>query len=306
MKKRYTHFVSAVLMSLIILSPAAEARRLGSGGSYGMSRSSSASQSSGGYTPSGAPAQPYYNPSSSGAAAPAPQRSGFGAGGLAAGVAAGALGGYLLGHNNTAQAAGAIDPATGQPVPGAVAGEHHTPWLLIILLATAGLFLYRRFAGGNKPKFIPYDGRDSISSNPPQGAPLLRAADAPYTGGGQALADGSPVAPFLRQARATFLHLQTMNSASHIGELRNYFTADMFTAISADIAQNTDVAEFPLLNAQVLDSTTENGQYIASVQFSGQVSESLNAPLETFSETWHFIKATQADAAWVVAGIQQG
>lgn len=327
MNKRYTHVISAVLMSLIFIAPAAEARRLGGGKSYGMSRqSSSSSQYSGtSSSPSGAPVQ-RYAPSQSAPAAPmpapaTPQRSGVGMGGLAAGVAAGAVGGYLLGHSNTAQAApgnagvapvagdnGAAAPAVDQAAnqQAAVRKPAGTPWLLIILLATGGFLLYRRFSG-NKPKFVPFSGQDSGNNNVanfPSAAPQAMADNA-YTGT-QTLADGSPSAAFLRQARSTFMHLQTMNSASHIEELRRYFTADMFTQISAEIASNDDTAEFPQLNAQLLNSSAEAGQFIASVEFSGMVSESLNNPPEAFNETWHFVKAVGSDSPWLVAGIQQG
>jgi predicted lipid-binding transport protein (Tim44 family) len=132
-------------------------------------------------------------------------------------------------------------------------------------------------------------------------------AASPFTSNGQTLPDGTEHAAFLRQARATFLHMQTMNSSSNLDELRRYFTPDMFNSVQSDIANNHDTAEFPQLNAQIVDSAQENGQYVTSVLYSGTVSEDLNSAPVPFSETWHFVQPIgSTDRKWLVAGIQQG
>ena len=69
--------------------------------------------------------------------------------------------------------------------------------------------------------------------------------------------------------------------------------------------QDQDVAEFSNLNALVLDSATENGQYVVSVRFTGTVSEDLNSQPVPFSEVWHFVKPAGSTQDWLVAGIQQ-
>ena len=51
--------------------------------------------------------------------------------------------------------------------------------------------------------------------------------------------------------------------------------------------------------------TTENGQYIASVRFTGTVSEDLNSAPQAFTEIWHFVKPAGSSQDWLVAGIQQ-
>lgn len=98
-----------------------------------------------------------------------------------------------------------------------------------------------------------------------------------------------------------------MNSASNIEEIRRYLTPDLYSSMYNDIManQDQDVAEFSNLNAMVVDSTTENGQYVVSVRFTGTVSEDLNSLPQPFSEIWHFVKPAGSSEDWKVAGIQQ-
>ena len=311
----------ALMMTAMVVSPLAEAKRMGGGKSYGMSRSSNSNS---------APAQ---RQSVAPAAAPAtPQRSGgMGMGTVAgAALAAGAVG-YMVGNSNEAQAA---DPTTQNPENDptqtqAQPAEQKSSfaWLWLIALAAGAFFLYRRFSakkstpttnapfGGmpSGPQGGPFAGQNT-ANNGGSGTNIfgqavggtgaaMPAHAAPYQGG-DALPDGTGKAAFLRQARASFLHLQSMNASSHVEELRRYFTPEMYQQVRAEVMNNQDTAEFPQLNAQVVDSATESHQYVASVLYSGMVSESLNAPAVPFNETWHFVKAIQG-GEWLVAGIQQ-
>ena len=61
----------------------------------------------------------------------------------------------------------------------------------------------------------------------------------------------------------------------------------------------------PKIGTLVIDSATENGQYIVSVRFTGTVSEDLNSLPQPFTEIWHFVKLTGSNQDWLVAGIQQ-
>ena len=329
--------ISSLIMATLVLSPLAEAKRMGGGGSKGMSRSSSSSSygnsnygSSNNYN--SAPARPY-----SPAPQQAPQKSGPGWGGVAAGVAGGALVGSMLAHSGSANANTAQQPTTAaQPESGTGAWNEKAaqpqksgfPWFWLILLAGVGFFVYRRFAAkkntlatntgapspfgfGNNTQAQPAGGSNTNIFGQPVGggssAPNAGfGAASPFTSNGQTLPDGTEHAAFLRQARATFLHMQTMNSASNLEELRRYFTPEMFNAVQSDIASNHDTAEFPTLNAQIVDSAQENGQYVTSVRYSGTVSEDLNSAPVAFSETWHFVQAIgSTDRKWLVAGIQQ-
>ncbi len=320
---------SIFLMATLLLSPLAEAKRIGGGSSHGMSRSSSTY----GNSNTGSSSGPQPSPSQA-----TPQRSGPGWGGVAAGVAGGALLGSMMGHSNNANA----NTAASQPVQtenGSGAWNQTPPaekksgfpWFLLILLAGVGYFVYRRFtakktalAGNASSSTSPFGygnsnaapqpgpstgGNTNIFGQPVGGSSSSPSfgAPAPFTNNGQSLPDGTSYAVFLRQARATFLHMQTMNSSSNLEELRRYFTPEMFNAVHSDIANNHDTAEFPQLNAQIVGNSQENGQYVVSVLYSGTVSEDVNSGAIPFSETWHFVQLIGSqDQKWLVAGIQQG
>lgn len=137
------------------------------------------------------------------------------------------------------------------------------------------------------------------------------ATQAPFGGAsmssGNQLPDGTEPAAFLRIARQRFNHIQSVNSASNIEEIRRYLTPELYNSMYSDIManQDQDVAEFSNLNAMVAESTTENGQYVVSVRFTGTVSEDLNSLPQPFTEIWHFVKPVGSQQDWVVAGIQQ-
>lgn len=322
--------VAALMMTTLVVSPLAEAKRMGGGKSYGMSRSSNSSSS---YNQSYSQNRQSAAPVQRGTTAQQPQRSGPGVGTMvAAGVAGAAVGAVAANAlANDRDPATSPDAATAQQQNAQAAQPEQKSsfsWLWIAILAIGAFFLFRRFSakkaaghnnfGGNP--FAPNNsgpfGRNNAAA--PTARPLSNggsntnifgqsvgaAAGGAYSSNGQQLPDGTEPAAFLRQARAKFLHLQSMNSSSNVEEVRRYFTPDMYTAIRSDILSNDDLAEFPQLNAQVVDSGNENGQYFASVQFSGTVSETLNAQAVPFSETWHFVKPVNS-SEWLVAGIQQ-
>ena len=332
---------SALIIGSLLIVPVAEAKRVGGGKSYGMSRNTTSSQNSAGQNST---SQSANQNSATPQNASQPQRSGPGVGGLVAAGAAGAAAGYMLGHSNDAQAQ---NSATAAP-PTQSAADNNFSWLWIALLAIAAFFLFRRFAAkranathnpfapnnsgqgqSTKPDFAtqartqrpiapdqnqranttltnPASSSHSSSNNTNVfGQQVGAVGGGAYNHSGQQLPDGTEPAAFLRQARAKFLHLQSMNSASNIEEVRRYFTPDMYSEIRQEILSNDELAEFPQLIAHVVHSGTENGQYVASVQFSGTVSETLNAQAVPFSEVWHFVKAADS-GEWLVAGIQQG
>lgn len=324
-KQRVT---AALMMTTLVISPLAEAKRMGGGKSYGMSRNnSSASRSNSRPTP---PPQQQN----------APQRSGPGVGGMvAAGVAGAAIGAVaanaMADNNDPTTSADPTTATENSSAANAAQAEEKKgfSWLWIIVSAMAVFYMFRRFtakkaaANGANP-FAPNSGSNAGSSNrqslnansgPFSGQPSTgnntnifgqavggtsAGVGGAYSSNGNQLPDGTEPAAFLRQARAKFLHLQSMNSSSNVEEVRRYFTPDMYTAIREDILSNDDFAEFPQLSAQVLESSLENGQYVASVEFSGTVSESVNAQAVPFTEVWHFVKP-QNSSEWLVAGIQQ-
>ncbi len=321
--------LNVLLTACLLLAPAAEARRAGGGKSVGMSRSNSSYQQPQYNT---APTQqPNYN-------TPTQQKSGSGMGGmLAAGVAGAAVGAVAANalandrehpaSQTQAQAQVEEKPAKGLP-----------SWLWFVLIAGLAFFLFRKFGAKKKlaatnPYAPNYSGQNASNNtgatrampNPfPNattrtgdntnifgqsvgGAVASGAIAGAFTQGGSQLPDGSEPAAFLRVARQRFNHIQAMNSASNIEEIRRYLTPELYIQMQQDIISNQDqdVAEFSNLNAMVTDSATENGQYVVSVRFTGTVSEDLNSPPQPFTEIWHFVKPVNSSQDWSVAGIQQ-
>ncbi|MEB6666808.1 Tim44-like domain-containing protein [Acinetobacter vivianii] len=319
--------MAALLMATLVAAPLAEAKRAGGGKSHGMSRSSSSSQS--------------YQPSRQAAPAPqqqtAPQRSGPGVGSMvAAGVAGAAVGAVAANaladdkqHNPTATEQEAAQQAQQQQEEkGGIPS-----WIWVLLAAAIAFFVFRRL--GAKKKLAtnnPYAPNNGGQNNfgrqvPPQAAPRqsadntnifgqsvgggIAAPQAPFGGAsmssGNQLPDGTEPAAFLRIARQRFNHIQSVNSASNVEEIRRYLTPELYSSMHSDIManQDQDVAEFSNLNAMVVESTTENGQYVVSVRFTGTVSEDLNSLPQPFAEIWHFVKPAGSQQDWVVAGIQQ-
>lgn len=190
-------------------------------------------------------------------------------------------------------------------------------WLWLLIIVFGGVYLYRRFAAKrNNQSNIPYAGNtkpnnftslnnNSNSSSTNIFGQNIGSNNNLMTNNLSGMADGSNPDAFLRFARQRFNHVQSMNNASNLEEIRRYFTSDMFADIRNDIINNHETAEFSNLNAELVDSTQENGQYIASVRFSGLVSEELGSAQQPFSEVWHFVKPMGSQQDWLIAGIQQ-
>lgn len=323
MEVRQRSLVAGILAATLLVAPLAEAKRAGGGKSHGMSRSATPTQS---YqqprqaTPAQQPVAP----------ATAPQKSGPGVGSMvAAGVAGAAVGAVaanaLADDHPASQAQAAQEEKGGIP-----------SWIWILLAAAVAFFIFRKMGAKKKltstNPYAPNNGGQtaspfgqasaapcastdntnifgqSVGGGAATQAPVNNAPfGAAYTNSGNQLPDGTEPAAFLRIARQRFNHIQSMNTASNIEEIRRYLTPDLYQSMYNDIMANRDqdVAEFSNLNAMVTDSATENGQYVVSVRFTGTVSEDLNSLPQPFAEIWHFVKPAGSNQDWLVAGIQQ-
>ena len=332
MEVRQRGLIAGLLTAALLVAPlTAEAKRAGGGKSHGMQRSA-------------APTQSYQQPRQAAPAQQAPaagaatqQRSGPGVGSMVAagvaGAAVGAVAANALADDKEVQAASEAQAAQQQQEEkGGIPG-----WIWILLAAAVAFFIFRKMGAKKKVASNPYAPNsgaghsapfgqtpprggdntnifgqnvgDSTSTNAPFGsAPVNNAPfGAAYTNSGNQLPDGTEPATFLRVARQRFNHIQSMNTASNISEIKRYLTPDLYQSMYNDIManQDQDVAEFSNLNAMVVDSSNENGQYVVSVRFTGTVSEDLNSQPQPFAEIWHFVKPADSQQDWVVAGIQQ-
>lgn len=289
--KKLVLTLCAAFVGLSTLSFDAEAKRLGGGMSSGIKRDSGVMRRDAtptAPTQQAVPAKPAATP---GAAAPAPQRSGMSRWmGPLAGLAAGLGLAALLSHFGL--------------------GEGFASILMLLLLVMAAVFVFRLLFAKKKPAAgMQYAGA---------GAPNVQHFEpASMPAGGAAPAAAAPVANvpagfdvdgFLRQAKLNYVRLQAANDAGNLADIREFTSPEMFAEIKLQLderggkTQTTDVMQ---LNAQLLDLTTEETRYIASVRFYGQIREEADAAPESFDEVWHLTKPVDGSKGWVVAGIQQ-
>ena len=117
-----------------------------------------------------------------------------------------------------------------------------------------------------------------------------------------------PVESFLRSAKISFIRLQAANDRKDLNDIREYTTPEMFGEISMQLQerdntpQKTDVIA---INAELLGVANEGDLAVASVRFTGQLSENNGAP-ENVDEVWHVQKNLRDEkSVWLLAGIQQ-
>jgi predicted lipid-binding transport protein (Tim44 family) len=180
---------------------------------------------------------------------------------------------------------------------------------ILMALAAAALvmFLIAKF---RKPQPMQYSGAGAPYGNPePVQQPVYSAAPAAASAApaGNIPAD-FPVESFLRSAKMSFIRLQAANDRKDLNDIREYTTPEMFAEISMqiqerdNIPQKTDVIA---INGELLEVANEGDMAIASVRFTGQLSENNGAP-ENVDEVWHVQKNLRDDkAVWLLSGIQQ-
>ncbi len=325
MTTRAKTMLLAFTMVSLVAAQTAEAARLGGNRGGGMRRAAPTQS----YQRPSPPPQQYSQAPAQQAPAAQPQKKGVGVGTAVAAGVAGAAVGYMAGKamndgqpaaNNGQQAApqqGNTGENWAQPAQKPASGG--MPWgLILILLGVFGaaLFWFRRRVAPPVPANQPMGSTSSRFDAPVQGGfdSIPKIGSGMNNGGGYTsmanqaptrLTDGTETPNFLRQAKATFLHLQSLNTVDSLEEIRRYMTPELFTDVSHDIGNNTDVADFPQLDCALTESVEEGSRHIASVRFSGMVSESVNAPAVPFAEVWHYVKDSGTNGKWLVAGIQQ-
>ncbi len=279
--KHFLLALFALFISLAIVVPDAEARRLGGGRNSGMQRDNNfMKRDAAPQTP--AKPQP-------GAAPQTPQkRSWMGPiAGLAAGLGLAALASHLG------------------------FGEEMANFLMLALLAMAAIFLVRWFMARNRPaaaRPMQYAGPGNpdqpVRFDTPQAMPgsvsatMAQAAPLP---------EGFDAEAFTRQAKVNFLRMQAANDAGNLDDIREFTTPEMYAEIKLDIDERkgaTQRTEVTLLDADVLDATEEGNRHLVSVRFHGMLKED-SETAEAFDEIWHLTKPAQGKGGWLVAGIQQ-
>ena len=284
MKRLFIALLAATL-GFGLLAQDAQAKRLGGGGSIGMSRSSPALRQA---APAPKPAAPSAAPTPPAATPqpPAPQPSGMSRWlGPLAGIAAGVGLAALFSHFGM--------------------GEGMANVMMILLLAMVAIFVFRLLFSRRQPAGeLQYAGAQPQRFEP-------AAVPAAGTAAASAVADvpaGFDVEGFLRQAKLNFIRLQAANDAGDMADLKQFTAPEVFAEVQLQYEergrakQQTDVVQ---LDAELLDFATEDQRHIASVRFHGQLRETPEAAPAAFDEVWHLVKPAGGGDGWRVAGIQQ-
>jgi predicted lipid-binding transport protein (Tim44 family) len=159
-------------------------------------------------------------------------------------------------------------------------------------------------------------GREPQYSTPPSGGvlePMARPFNTPSIDpaaatGAASIPAGFDVDSFLRNAKQSFEQLQSAWDAGRLEEIRDLTTPDMLREIQADLAtrgaspNRTDVVK---LDAELLGVADHGIEYEAAVRFHGLIREMEGAAAEPFDETWTLTKNAKGGEGWVLAGIQQ-
>jgi predicted lipid-binding transport protein (Tim44 family) len=105
--------------------------------------------------------------------------------------------------------------------------------------------------------------------------------------------------------------LQGAWDRSDISALREMMTDEMLDQIKTQLAEReshtggvvnkTDVLR---LDAQLLGIEETDTVYMASVEFSGMISEDVSAGPSPFREVWNMTKPRNGAGGWLVAGVQ--
>lgn len=279
----------------------AEAKRLGGGRPAGMQRQMPANQ------PGNVPAKPAQptnaaNPSPATPATPAAAPAKRSWMGPLAGLAAGLGIAALMSHFGMGEAF----------------GNFMTMALVALVAVMAIGWLMRRFAK-------PAQGGPQLAgagAGAPYNAPMQREAvqpsynPAPASGGSAPAAGpaasltnvpaGFDFEAFQRIAKMIFIRMQAANDAGNLDDLRKFTTPELFASIRLDLqergqaANQTDVMQ---LDAELMDTAKEDGQWVASVRFHGLIREEINAGAQPFNELWHLVKPLDDSRDWAIAGI---
>ena len=191
--------------------------------------------------------------------------------------------------------------------------------LMVALLAFAVFFVIRLLMRGRaSPQAAPAGGptqygptqysglgNETVAAPPPSQAggfeaqPALQAANIPA---------GFDAEGFLRQAKLSYIRMQTANDAANLADLREFTTPEMFEPLKADIEARGGAKQFTdvvTLNADLLEVVTEGDKHWASVRFSGLVREVPGQAPASFEEVWNLVKPADGSTGWLLAGIQQ-
>jgi predicted lipid-binding transport protein (Tim44 family) len=310
--KKFLIAMMLIASSLSVIATDAQAARLGGGRSFGRQSPTATRQAP--MQKQAAPAQQAQpttgqTPAQAGAAMkpPSPWR--------------GILGGALLGLG-----LGALLSSMG--IGGAASGIIGTI-LMVALIGFALLFVFRLLTRkkeepGRQDAYASgyqggYSSSSAGSSTPEIGSGLGAQVSQPAAFQADSAASSATYVPygipadfdvpaFLRSAKTYFIRLQASWDKADIYDIREYTTAEMYAELKMQMQErgaSSNVTDVVTLDAALLGIENIGDEQMASVQFSGTLKESQEAPATEFYEVWNLTRPLTGKGGWVLAGIQQ-
>ena len=118
---------------------------------------------------------------------------------------------------------------------------------------------------------------------------------------------GFDVAGFESAAKQNFMLLQSAWDRADTTTLGNMMTDPMLKEIQQQLASRDTTQEYRTavisLSAKLLGIEETDANYIASVEFTGTIQDTIGAEAEAFEEVWNMTKSKSA-GGWLLAGIQ--
>jgi predicted lipid-binding transport protein (Tim44 family) len=170
------------------------------------------------------------------------------------------------------------------------------------------LFLKPRQQGAPQGLQFAGIGSETVAAPPPSQATGVAAEPSFRAQFARRIPEGFNTDAFVREAKKSFIALQSANDRGDAGAIRDFVTDEMFQHLKSDIdargaaRQQTEVVT---LNAELLEVVTEDDMHWASVRFSGLLREEAGGAPQAFEEIWNLQKSARGDSGWLLAGIQQ-
>jgi predicted lipid-binding transport protein (Tim44 family) len=122
---------------------------------------------------------------------------------------------------------------------------------------------------------------------------------------------GFDVDGFLRASKDNFRALQAAWDRADVASLQAMMTDDMLFQIKVQLTERereapgaTNATEVVMLEALLLGIEDADGEYMASVEFSGLLREAAAAGPNPFREVWNITRPKAGSCGWLVAGVQ--
>lgn len=179
----------------------------------------------------------------------------------------------------------------------------------VAVVAVIGWFMRRRMTAGNANN-LAYQSTDAIPAvNEPtrfsSGSMIGSAIGNTST---WIIPVGFDVAGFESAAKNNFVLLQSAWDRADTITLATMMTDHMLAEMTAQLAQRGSTEQHRTavisVESRLLGIEETVTEYIASVEFTGMIQETVGEPSESFIEVWNMTKS-KSSGGWLLAGIQQ-